>query len=65
VTRLRYGLLENWSSILGKGGDFSLFRRVQTGSEARPAFYPMDIESSFFFLRIKGPGREADHSPFI
>jgi hypothetical protein len=41
--------------------DFSLHHRVQTGSGAHPASYPMGTEGSF--SGIKRPGRETDHSP--
>jgi hypothetical protein len=34
---------------------------VQNGSGAHPVSYPMGTRSSF--LGVKGPGREADHSP--
>jgi hypothetical protein len=37
-------------------GNFSLNHRVQNGSGAHPAPYPMGIRGYF-------PGREADHSP--
>jgi len=45
--------------VLGVGfpagaGNFSLHHRVQNGSGAHPASYPMGV---------KRPGREADHSP--
>jgi len=36
--------------------EFFLHHRVQTGSGAYPAPYPMGTRGSF-------PGREADHSP--
>jgi hypothetical protein len=42
-------------------GNFSLHHRVQTGSGAHPASYPMGTRNSF--LRVKRPGRETDHSP--
>jgi hypothetical protein len=41
-------------------GNFSL-HRVQNGSGAHPASYPMGTGSSF--PGVKRPGREADHSP--
>jgi hypothetical protein len=41
-------------------GNFSLHHRVQNGSGAHPASYPMGIRGSF--LGIKRPGRETDHS---
>jgi hypothetical protein len=37
-------------------GNFSLHHRVQTGSGALPASYPMGTRGSF-------PGGKADHSP--
>jgi hypothetical protein len=40
---------------------FSLHHRVQTGSGAHPAAYPIGTEA--LSLLIKRPGREADHSP--
>jgi hypothetical protein len=39
---------------------FSLHHRVQTGSGAHPASYPMD--NGALSLGVKPPGREADHS---
>jgi hypothetical protein len=42
-------------------GNFSLHHRVQNGSGALPASYPMGTGDSF--LGVKRPGREADHSP--
>jgi hypothetical protein len=42
-------------------GNFSLHHRVQNGSGAHPASYPMGNRVSF--PGIKRPGREADHSP--
>jgi hypothetical protein len=41
-------------------GNFSLHYRVQTGSGAHPASYPMDTRGSF--PGVKRLGREADHS---
>jgi len=41
--------------------NFSLRQRVQTGSGAHTAFYPMGTR--VFFLGVKWPGSEADHSP--
>jgi hypothetical protein len=38
------------------GHQFSLLHVVQTGSGVHPASYPMATA-------VKGPGREADHSP--
>jgi hypothetical protein len=45
----------------GGTGNFSLHHRVQNGSGAHPASYPMDNRGSF--PGVKRPGREADHSP--
>jgi hypothetical protein len=45
----------------GKGWDFSLHDRVQTGSGAPPASYPVGTWGSF--PGVKRPGRETDHSP--
>jgi hypothetical protein len=42
-------------------GNFSLRPRVQTGSGAHPASYPVGNRGSF--LGVKRPRREADHSP--
>jgi hypothetical protein len=48
-------------AIAGGAGNFSLHHRVQNGSGAHPASYPMCTRGSF--LGVKRPGREADHSP--
>jgi hypothetical protein len=42
-------------------GNFSLHHRVQNGSGAHPASYPMGTGA--LSLGIKRQGREADHSP--
>jgi hypothetical protein len=42
-----------------EAGNFFLHHRVQTGSGAHPASYPMVTRA----LGVKRPGREADHSP--
>jgi hypothetical protein len=42
-------------------GNFSSHHRVQNGSGAYPASYPMGTRGSF--LGVKRQGREADHSP--
>jgi hypothetical protein len=42
-----------------RAGNFSLHHRVQNGSGAHPASYPMGTRDS---LGVKWPGREADHS---
>jgi hypothetical protein len=41
--------------------NFSLQRRVQTGSESHPVSYPMGCRA--ISLRVKRAGREADRSP--
>jgi hypothetical protein len=46
----------DFNTIAGSGS-FLLHHRVQTGSGAHPASYPMGTRGSF------PPGREADHSP--
>jgi hypothetical protein len=45
----------------GRGWEFSPHHRVQTGSGAHSASYPVGTRGSF--LGVKLPGREADHSP--
>jgi hypothetical protein len=42
-------------------GNFCLHHRVQNGSEAHQASYPMGTRDTF--MGVKQPGREADHSP--
>jgi hypothetical protein len=45
-------------------GDFSLHHRIQTGSGAHPASYPMGTSGSLPEEGVlKQLGREADHSP--
>jgi hypothetical protein len=60
---LVYGLDDRGSRIrLPTGaGNFSLHHRVQNGSGDHPASHPMRTRG--FFLWIKRPGSEADHSP--
>jgi hypothetical protein len=41
--------------------NFSVHHRVQTGSGAHLASYPMNTRGSF--PGVKRPGRETDHSP--
>jgi hypothetical protein len=54
-----YGVVDRGSVRLPAGaGNFFLRYRVQNGSEAHPASYPMGTEGSF--PRIKRPGREAN-----
>jgi hypothetical protein len=48
VLRLGYGL-GNQGSIFGRGGNFSLYHRLQTGSGVLPALYPMG--TGVFFPR--------------
>jgi hypothetical protein len=42
-------------------GNFSLHHRVQNGSGAQPAFYPMGTRD--FLPGVKRPEREAEDSP--
>jgi hypothetical protein len=60
---LGYGLDNRGSRVRfpAGAGNFSLHHRVQNGSGAHPASYPMGIRGSF--SGGKRPGREADHSP--
>jgi hypothetical protein len=62
---LGYGLDDRGSRVRFPAGtgNFSLHYRVQNGSEAHPASYPMGTRGSF--PGVKRPGREADHSPPI
>jgi hypothetical protein len=55
---LGYGLDDRGSRVRvpAKAGNFSLHHRVQNGSGAHTASYPMGKGGSF-------PGGEADHSP--
>jgi hypothetical protein len=59
---LGYGLDDRGSRVrfLAGAGNFSLHHRVQNGSGAHPASYPMGTVGSF--PGVKRPGREADHS---
>jgi hypothetical protein len=47
-------------AIPGGAGNFSPHHRIQNGSEAQPASYPMGTRG--YFPAVKRPGREADHS---
>jgi hypothetical protein len=47
--------------VLAVAGNIFLQHRVQAGSVANPASYPMGTRA--LFLGVKRPGREADHSP--
>jgi hypothetical protein len=60
---LGYGLDERGSRVRfpAEAGNFSLHHRVQNGSGAHLASYPMGTRS--LSLGLKRPGREADHSP--
>jgi hypothetical protein len=58
-----YELDDRGSRVLFLAGarNFYLHHRVQNGSGAHPASYPMGTRGSF--PGVKLPGREADHSP--
>jgi hypothetical protein len=60
---LGYGLDDRGSRVRfpAGAGNFSLHHRVQNGSGAHPASYPMVTRGSF--PGGKAAGREADHSP--
>jgi hypothetical protein len=59
---MRLGGLQSRSGCGGEEKNSHPLRsRVQNGSGAQPASYPMCSESSF--PGVKRPGREADHSP--
>jgi hypothetical protein len=60
---LSYGLGDRGSRVRFPAGgwNFSLHHRVQNGSRAHPASYPMGTRDPS--LGVKRPGREADHSP--
>jgi hypothetical protein len=60
---LGYGLEDRGSRVrfLAGAGNFSLHHRVQDGSGAHPASYPMGIRA--LSVGVKRPGSEADHSP--
>jgi hypothetical protein len=60
---LGYGLDDRGSRVRfpAGAGNFSLHHRVQNGSGAHPASYPMGTRC--YSLGVKRPGREADHSP--
>jgi hypothetical protein len=60
---LSYGLDDRGSRVPfpAEAGDFSLHHRVQNGSGAHLASYPMGTRT--LSLGVKRPGREADHSP--
>jgi hypothetical protein len=62
-TALGYGLDDRGSRIRfpAEAGNFSLHHRVQNGSGAHPASYPMNTRDSF--PGVKRPVNEADHSP--
>jgi hypothetical protein len=58
-----YGLDERGSRVRfpARAGNFSLHYSVQNGSGTHPASYPMGTGA--VSLKVKRPGREADHSP--
>jgi hypothetical protein len=60
---LDYGLDDRGSRVRFPAGvgNFSLHHRVQNGSWAHPASYPVGTRGCF--LGVKWQGREADHSP--
>jgi hypothetical protein len=60
---LGYGLDDRSSMVRfpAGAGSFSLHHRVQNGSGAHPASYPMGTRGSF--PGVKRPGPEVDHSP--
>jgi hypothetical protein len=58
---LGYGLDDRRVRVPAGAGNFSLHYRVQNGSGAHPASYPLGTRGSFH--GVKRPGREADHSP--
>jgi hypothetical protein len=47
VQWLGYGL-DDWDSILDRGGNFSLRHRLQTDSDAHPASYVMGTRDSLY-----------------
>jgi hypothetical protein len=59
-----YGLDFRMSGVRfpAAAGNFSLWDRVQAGSGAHPASYPMGAGGAVS-LGVKRPGREADRSP--
>jgi hypothetical protein len=59
---LGYGLDDQGSRVRFPAGvvNFSLHHRVQNGSGAHPASYPVGTRGSL--PGVKRPGREADHS---
>jgi hypothetical protein len=61
MTYILYGLDDRGSGVRfpAGAGNFSLHHRVQNGSGAHPASYPMGTRGSFH--GVERPGREADH----
>jgi hypothetical protein len=59
---LGYGVDDRGSGVrfLARAGNFSLHHRVQKGSGAHPASYPMGTRGSF--PGVNRTGYEADHS---
>jgi hypothetical protein len=47
--------------FLAGARDVFLLHSVQTSSGAYPSFYP--VRTGVFFMGVKRPGHEADHSP--
>jgi hypothetical protein len=62
-TALSYGLDDRGSRVRfpAGAGNFSLHHRVQNGSGAHPTAYTMVTRG--FYLGVKRPGREVDHTP--
>jgi hypothetical protein len=58
---LGYGLDDRGFESQQGLGTFSIHHRVQTGSGAHPASYPMGTRD--FSVGVKREGREVDHSP--
>jgi hypothetical protein len=56
---MSYGL-DNRGSVPGRGRDFSLHHRLQTGSGVHPISYTCTIVIRGSFPGVKRPGREAD-----
>jgi hypothetical protein len=56
-----YMLDDRGVRVLAGAGNFALHHRLQTGSGAHPASYPMGTGS--LSVKVKLQGREADHSP--
>jgi hypothetical protein len=65
IIKLGYGLYDRGSRVRfpTRSGNFSLHHRVQNGSGAHPASYPVGTRVSFSGGKVRRPGREANHSP--